>query len=330
MPSIPFTSLAEKVLALYAAPMAQRATLRQMTQILRELTALGLKRSSELDEQAIARWLNAHAGDPKRGPARVESLLRCIRRIVNYAREKNYLRENPFKIKPLEQWVKAAAAPKRRPKRFKTREQMRDLLDAADRHARNGSWAGRRLQALVYVYAYTGLRRDEALHILARNVDLDRRTLKIEPVGDWRPKTVKSARTIPLADPVVDVLRLWLPHCGADPFAPPDATAGRIWLFMGRRRKSPWRGGNGYKPIDQIRALAAEAGVGDMTPIGFRKSIGTNAKAAGLGGLDRAGLLGHSNKETAEEWYDDERVETLRPAVDKIADYYGPRRSAQA
>jgi integrase len=327
MPSIAFTSLAEKVLALYAPPMAETATRRQMRQILRELGELGLKRSYDLDEQAIARWMTAHVDDPKRGPARTESLLRCIRRIVNYGLQKRFLREDPFKIKPLRQWIRAdAGTARRRPKRSKTGAEMRKLLDVVDRHAAAGAWNAGRLQALVYIYAFTGLRRDEALHILARNVNLDARTLKLEPVGKWRPKTVRSARTIPLADPVVEVLRKWLPRCGADPFASPESRQGRIWLFMGRRLTAPWRGGNGYKPIDQIRAAAAEAGIGDMTPIGFRKSLGTNSKAMGLGGLERAELLGHANKETAEEWYDEERIESMRPGIAKIVSFYLPQR----
>lgn len=313
MRPIALSSLADKILALYAPPMAAAATLRQMRQILREIGEVpGIKRSSDLDEQAIAKWIAIHAlGDRPRSPARTESLLRCLRVICNYAIFKHWLADSPFHFKPLKRWVRADAGPARRvsPPRRKTAEEIGRLLHLLDGEASEGTWRAGRLQALVYVYVFTGLRRDEALHMLAKNVDLGRLTLKIEPVGNWRPKTVRSARTLPLADPLAEVLARWAPRCGSE------------WLFPGKRLKSPWIGATGYKPIDAIRGAAERAGIGQIWIKTFRVGVGTDGKQV-LSGLEMQTILGHADAET-QRWYDEEQVDSMRPAMKRLAALYG-------
>jgi hypothetical protein len=63
--------------------------------------------------------------------------------------------------------------------------------------------------------------------------------------------------------------------------------------------------------------LGRRAGVPGLTIASFRKTIGTYAKAWGLGQLELKALLRHSNVET-QSWYDEEPVESLRPATAKI------------
>jgi integrase len=329
--AIPWAALKKKVLALYEPGLAEAATRRQMHQIFRELDALGLRCSTDLDEQAVARWIAAHRADPRRGPNRAESLLRCVRIIANFAKSKGYLRVSPFDVKRFGTWIKAKAYPRRGKVRYKSSEQLQRLIEVADRKAATGGWVWMRARIFAYILLFTGRRSGEVRHILARNVNLEKGTIKIVPVGNWRPKTIGTGRTYAIPPVLVSALREWLPVCGANPFLPDDAEQGPIWLLPGRRGKKskPWKGSRGYMPIDYIRELADEAGIGDMTIIGFRKSLGTNAKAAGLGGLERKELLGHSDEKTG-DWYDEERVETMRPAVAKLADFYAPRRAAQA
>ncbi len=64
------------------------------------------------------------------------------------------------------------------------------------------------------------------------------------------------------------------------------------------------------------------AGVDGMTILGFRKSFGTYAKAMGLGPLEVQAILGHTNVAT-QEHYDEEAVESLRPAMGRIAAFFG-------
>lgn len=309
MRAVTFTRLTDDCLALYGPSMRARATFRMMSQAATELSAVpGVKRSSDLTPQTLARWIDRHPG---RSPARTEALLRCIRVMANFAVAAGWLRASPFAFRPLKQWVRADSGPARpRPARHKTADQVGRILRQLDADAAGGAWRSRRLQALGYVYAYTAMRRDEALHVLAANVDLAGRTIRLEPVDDWRPKTVRSARILPIADPLHEVLSLWLPHCGSR------------WLFPGHRLRSPWSGGPGYKPIHQLRDAAKRAGVPDMTIIGFRKSFGTLAKAMGLGPLEVQAILGHTSIAT-QEHYDEEAVESLRPAMRRIAAFYG-------
>ncbi len=140
----------------------------------------------------------------------------------------------------------------------------------------------------------------------AWDVDLAARVVAIQPRASCRLKTKRSAARLPLAAPLVDVLALWLPRCGGE------------WVFPGARLGGPWTSGPpGYKPLDEIRAAGERAGVRDLTIAGFRKTIGTLAKGWGLGQLEVKALLRHSNVET-QRWYDEEQVESLRPAVAKI------------
>lgn len=309
MRPVSFSRLTDDVLALYGPSMRARATFVMMRQALAEIASVpGVRRSSDLTPTVLARWIELHPG---RSPARTEALLRCARVVANFAVAAGWLRASPFGFRPLKQWVRADAGPARPPAaRHKTAAEIGRILRQLDGEAAGGGWRDGRLQALGYVYAYTAFRTGEALHLLAANVDLAGATITIEPVDGWRPKTVRSARTLPMADPLVAVLRLWVPRCGSR------------WLFPGHRLASPWSGGPGYKPREQIQAAARRAGVDGMSIIGFRKSFGTWAKSMGLGPLEVQAILGHSTV-TTQAFYDEEAVNSLRPAMARIAAFYG-------
>jgi integrase len=313
MRPVSFSRLTDDVLALYGPSMRARATFRAMRQTLAELAAVrGVRKSSDLTVSTIARWIELHPG---RSPARTESLLRNVRVVCNIAVASGWLAVSPFSVRKLGAWVRLDGKPRRPVHRHKTAEEVVRLLRLLDAEASGGAWAAGRLQALVYVYVYAALRRDEALHLLAANVDLGRRTITVEPVGTWRPKTVRSARTLPMAEPLAEVLALWLPRCGSP------------WLFPGRRLKSPWSGGPGYKPIDLVRAAARRAGIGDVTIIGLRKTFGTLAKAMGLGPLEVKAILGHTTIAT-QAHYDEEAVESLRGAMEKVRLFFDRPRAS--
>lgn len=308
MRPVTFQRVTDDVLALYGPSMRAHTTFLAMRQTLTELAAVPtIRRSSDLTPGNVARWIELH---PERSAARTRSLLSNVRTICNLAVASGWLAVSPFAVRKLKDWVRPDSKPRKPPQRHKTAAEIGRLLRLLDDEAAGGSWGAGRLQALAYVYAYTGLRAQEALHILAPNVDLSRRVFVLEPVDGWRPKTVRSARTIPITDPLARVLALWLPRCGSR------------WLFPGKRLASPWRGGPGYRPLDLIGAAAERAGIGHMTIIGFRKSIGTHAKTAKLGQLNVAAILGHSNVAT-QAYYDEDKVESVRPALEAIAGFYG-------
>jgi integrase len=310
MKHIPFERLRAEVLSLNEPPLRARATWFQVRQILQEFADLpGIKRASDLTPVAIANWIKAH---PERTPVRTNSLLRTFSGICSYAVSAGYLGRSPFGFRKVSQWVRAdVIAPDRpQPQRHRSAEDIERVLRLLDHEAAGGSWKGGRLQAIGYLVAFTGVRKKEAIFARPWDVDLDRRWFEIRTRRENRLKTLKSAERLPLADPVIEVMRLWIPRCGGE------------WLFPGVRLTAPWIGGSpGYRALDELATAAERAGVPGLTFLGLRKCIGTLAKSWGLGPLEVQSLLRHTSVQT-QKWYDEEKVESLRPAVSKIR--YGP------
>ncbi len=303
-----FSAFVAEVLSLYAPPLRAPQTWRALRQVLREFGELPEppRTIADLRAPAIAAWVRAH---PDRTPARTTSLLRSLAPVLRYAAEEGYAPASPFAgFRRLKGWVRQEVLAPERPQaaRYRPAAEIGRLLELLDAEAAEGSWKAGRLQALVYLYAFTGLRKAEALHLRPWDLDLVKRTVTIEPRASWRPKTRKSAATLPLAAPALAVLALWLPRCGG------------VWLFPGVELKTPWLwGGPGQTPLDQVRAAGERAGVTGLTIASFRKTIGTMAKAWGLGPLELQALLRHSSVKT-QEWYDEADVEVLRSATAKI------------
>jgi integrase len=306
MRPVSFSRFETEILSLNEPPLRAKATWRQLRQVLREFAALpSMGRANDLRPAAIAAWIKAH---PMRSPARTASLLRSLSGACSYAVGEGYLRRSPFAFRKVHEWIRnEVLAPEHpRPNRHRSAEEIERVLRLLDAEASLGAWKSGRLQALVYLVAFTGLRKSEALHLRPWDIDLDARTVSIEPRRSSRLKTRKSAAKLPLAEPAVDVLRRWKPRCGDR------------YLFPGVRGIGPWLGGcPGYKPLEEVQAAGERAGVAGLTFLGLRKGIGTLAKSWGLGPLEVQALLRHTSVET-QRWYDEERIESLRPAVAKI------------
>lgn len=308
MRKITWDRLRAELLSLYEPPLRAPATYRQMRQAFAEFAVLpGVKRAGDLTPPNIAAWIRAY---PARSPARTASMLRCLSVIATYAVKAGCLSHDPFDFRSPRQWVRLDAQAGRpasaKSVRHRSAAEIGALLELLDLEAAGGSWAAGRLQALVYVYAFTGLRKNEALHLEVADVDLLARTLSVRPKADWRPKTLDSAAVLPLAGPLAEVLARWVRRCGDR------------WLFPGARLLGPWTGGSpGRKAIDEIKAAGARAGIEGLTILGFRKSLGTLAKSWGVTQLELKALLRHTTVET-QRYYDEEDAELLRAAADKI------------
>lgn len=307
MPGISISRLTDELMALYSPPLRAASTRRQVAQVLREVAAVGVRRTTDLGPVAVARWIAAH---PDRSAVTTQSHLRCLRSILGYCKASGYIRATPFAWRGVKDWVRADAgpAPRRRPGHRDLGEITR-VLEAADVEAASGGWPEGRLRALVYVYAYLGLRAAEALHLWVEDVDLACQVVRVQahPEDGWRPKTLRSAAVLPMARPLADVLGRWTACCGCR------------WLFPGLRRRGPWlTGGPGARPLDAVRALGQRAGVDGLTIHAFRKTLGTYAKTWGFSQLELKALLRHSAVET-QRWYDDQAVESLRPAAARIS-----------
>ena len=304
MTAIPMTRFTEELMMIYAPPRRQPATRRQMRQVLAEFEAAGAATTDDLRPVTICRWMDLH---PDRTPVTTRSLLRCLSAACTYAVSVGYLDRSPFDFWKPAKYIRDDVMPRApRPARHRSADDVRRVLDRADAEASGGNWEAGRLRALVYVYAYTGMRAAEALHLTRPDVDLFGRVLTICAKPGWRPKTVKSTARLPIAEPLAVVLAGWMP------------LAGSPWLFPGKKLRGPWvTGGPGMRPLDHVRALGERAGVPGLTIAGFRKTIGTLAKAWGFSQLELKSWLRHSNVET-QKWYDEENVEVLRGTADKI------------
>lgn len=304
MGMIPYSQFQADVLAVYHYPLRAKATYLQMRQVLREFGALPLACVTDITPAAIARWLQAY---PDRTPIRASSLLKTFRAATRYAQSMGWLDRDPFAFRSPAKWVRVELAPPGpRIARSITAADVQRILDQADKEAATGDWEAARLQALVYLYAFTGMRKSEALHLLKTEIDLMPGILSIRPKPSWRPKTAASIARLPIAEPLAAVLRLWLPRTGSD------------WVIPGKRGKAPWTGGlPGSKPLDQVKALGERAGVAGVTILGFRKTVATLAKGWGLGQLELKALLRHSNVRT-QEWYLEEDLDGLRATAAKI------------
>lgn len=315
MKAIPFERFRYKALELYPESGYAPASIRAVLQILRELDELRTKQgakivktSADINGDAIAAWRKVHT---KRSPARNRTLLRTLRPLTKFAVKKGFLapEDDPFIDKTPHKWAwpGTKAMPKRSPKRSRTPEQIGGLLRLLDEEAKSGQWKAMRLRALAYCYAYTGLRKNEILMLPIACVDLSRRAFRIVETEDWAPKTIASAGSRPMADPLAGVLSEWIPHTGSP------------WVFPGVRRKGPWKSGaSGTKALDEIKAAAKRAGIDDFTILGFRKSLATHAFAMGISDDERRRQLGHTSVETAERWYEDPVIEEMRPIANKI------------
>lgn len=317
MPAITIAAFEREIRSHHTGKDHAPSTLRQVEFLLRELRAVGVKKTSDIRTSTVTAIKRRN---PQWSPSSLRSYLRALRAMCRRARKSGWLKVDPFDLDPIPTWTRddARAAPPRRQWALGPAE-IRRVLATADGEAEAGDWSARRLRAYVWALLMLGMRPGELQRLEVWDVDLARRIVTIRakavPVrgkGDrwWRPKTVGSAATIPIGDRLAAVLGEWIPQTGCR------------WLFPGTKRLGPWTsGGPGVRPLDQVKALGERAGVPGLWQKTGRKSVGTNARRAGVSKSDRRDLFRHSDESTG-DLYDEGDVEGLRPAVAKLESYY--------
>jgi integrase len=258
MPAIRYARFRAEVEELYQDPDIARKTYLQMRQILGEFEAIGIMKTSQMDELAIVRWKKAH---PDRGSWRVRSLLLTWRAACNIAARKGYLRVSPFTVRKMDHWIKPAEPQC-------VGHHPLASIGLVMRHLRDrsaGSWEDHRLYALAATVAWTGVRAGEAQHAMVADFRLFDGVLMIDPRR--RRKTRASAQPVPIAPALDAIVRPWLP------------LAGSVHAFPGTRRRTPWTGGSpGSKPLDRLKAAGLAVGVEGFTFQSLRHSWATHAE----------------------------------------------------
>jgi integrase len=272
-----------------------------------------VKTTADLTVATIARFVLSHPANMS--PFSVLGHLRCIRVACNIAVKTGKLQVSPFAIRDLGSWIRVG---KPSGKRTLTREEIRRIFAVLEEDIRANQgwnqWRARRIQALVYVYAYCGLRKMEALRLKVEEVDIPGRTIHVRPRTDHRLKTVASAAPVPIPDAAIPVLSSWIERRNDAPrgFRMPASVP---WLFPGSKRINPWVGGAyGTRALDVFQDIARRADVPDATIQMLRRTLTTLLRSHGTSAGVASKILRHSI-EVDESHYYGADIDELRAAV---------------
>lgn len=276
-----FGEFQNRVLALYAEPLRARSTYYGMRLALGEFARRpGVVTVLDLTTVEVAGYIEARAA---LNVNTTISHLRCLKTASLFALAEGWLERTP-------QWKRLMprhAPPVRR--RHYDYDQVVALLEHLERSVVD--WKTHRLYALTATVAYTGLRRNEALYLQKRDVDLKGGVLHV--VARRRLKTIAAEAPVPIADELAEVLARWLPE------------GGPLWLFPGVRGKGAWAGGTlGYRPSDFLKAAGAAVGIPDVTWHTLRHTLGELLVGRfGLSADQAKSFLRHADVRTTEEHY---------------------------
>lgn len=259
--AIPLPEFRGRVDALYRAAGKAPKTRQQLDHALRLAESAGATTTADLTTETVAELVLARGEGAN--PNTTRGLLGRLKRACALAVKQKLLDEPP-------DW--SALWPRGKPARREvhTAGEVAALLAELDGRARD--WPGRRLRALGWLVALTGLRRQEALCARREDLDLSRGFVFVRGSERLRPKTEASSAPVPLPDSLVPVLASWLPET-----EPGD------WLFPGMRREGPWVGGSpGLRPIDRLRQAGAAAGIPRVGFHSLRHSLATHMLRTGV------------------------------------------------
>ena len=290
MPTVTYARLTSELASVYAPELRQPATLAKIDQVLREMNAVGLRRTSDITPGLVARWMAAH---PERKAVTTHALLRSFRAVCSLCVSHRWIASNPFDYRKPSAWIPLGAALESEEDdepggKARTADEIRAVLALLDAEAESGEWKPLRLRSLVYTYAFTGMRKHEALRLHRDDVDGVNKTIVIRTRDCTRLKNRRSRRQLVMPEPLADVLRPWLARVGSE------------WIFPGVTGKRPWTGGPpGHKPLDCIKAAGERAGVHALTIHAFRHTLATLSEEWGWGEMELQRWLGHGSTRTS-------------------------------
>lgn len=306
---VPWTVFTDEVMRLYQPPMRRRTTREKTRQVLREFGRL-CPSTADLSELAIAGWISDHR---HRAPSSVEGLLRHLSAVCTYGAHprRRYLWD-PFEDRPVSSWLPGDELDQAEPfRRHRSAEEVRRVLDQADREALAGPWRAVRLRAVVWTLAYTGGHKSEVLGLRIADLDLGRGMIAFRSHGRRRLKARSRAAVLPVAGPLRPVLAGYLVRLVAE-------HPRTEWLFPHAFGTGPWLSGRpGHSPLDSIRALGERAGVEGLTIDAFRHTLATHAEDWGISELALMRILRHARR-TTQLHYRHPDLDLMRGAISRI------------
>ena len=162
------------------------------------------------------------------------------------------------------------------------------------------------------MFAYTGMRKREALNLRVEDIDIPGQVINIVCRSTNALKT-ESSQPIPMVEALASALAEWLPHLaipadwpelaqpkGPCPRSNPTGKRDPGLVFPNTYRTSAWSGGPpGHKPLDRIKRLGQRAGAEGFTILSLRHSFATHAESLwGLSDLQIQRILRHTNTRT--------------------------------
>jgi integrase len=235
------------------------------------------------------------------------SELACLRTICTYAQGMGYLDISPFRMR--KRWLRPA--PAKVEIQFHSREDIAAVMTQAAREvARKKGWAqwrARRVEALIAVAAYTGMRKMEALCLKVEDIDLPQRIIRIVSRDENRLKTDRSAQPVPIPPELAQILANWLPRTLSE------------WAFPNATHNGPWTGGSpGYQPLHRLKRIAKRAGVEGFTFLSLRHSWATHAEFWGLSDTMIQRVMRHTTTRTQAK-YRHADLTNMREKTDSIS-----------
>jgi integrase len=306
MASVAFARLLSELEAVYAPPLRAKKTWARIRQVMSEMRAAGLGASKDISPTLIAAWLRAH---PSRKEVTAYALLRSFRSVCSYCESRGFIKRDPFAWRKPAGWLPdhEGCSEEETSDRHHSASEIGRLFRLLDEEARQGAWKEARLRALIYICAYLGLRKNEALNLRWSDVDLVEGTVKIRGRSGKKLKTRGSRATMALPSDLVEVLAPWRDLCGSE------------WVIPGATLAGPWTGGPpGYKPLDRVKAAGKRAGIDNLTILDFRHTIGTLAEQWGMGELELMRWLRHTRKGTQAYYRKAPDLDGLRATAAKI------------
>jgi len=233
-------------------------------------------------------------------PATAKKKIKTLKRLFQMAVERGDLEVNPFQYIRLPKVAKGVI-------RVYDNDEIRRLLKIAD--AKTG---GSFLWGLfIRVALCTGMRKGEILNATWRDIDFEKKTIKVSPKNDtqhtwqWDIKD-HDRRVLPLTDAIIQLL---VEHQAQQPdgypyvFVPPK----RYDFIQQVTRQGNWNSRKANEPVNNLRlqflSILAKAGIEDGTFHDLRRTCLTNWFSNGLREYDVMQMAGHASFDTTHKFY---------------------------